>query len=339
MKMMRSAVLNGKGNIVLKDVPVPQVSGNRVLIRIKACGICGTDVLIYNGLFPVDFPYSPGHEITGTVVCAGPKVRRIKKGDRVAVDPNHPCGRCLMCKKGAPNLCDNLKTQGVKSNGGFSEYIMIPEKIVHPLPAGVSFQTGALAETLSCSLHTIEDSGIEKGDTVLVTGGGTMGIMNALLAKARGAGTVIISEPLACKRKLAEKLGVDLTIDPSKKPVSEALGKLGIQGADVVIESTGITGCIEEALYLLNKRGRLIMSGIPPQYKRMSLEPFDIVKKELTVKGTFLNPNTFAKALKFLKKNTRCFSALVTDVLPLSRIKKGLELAQSGKAVKVVICP
>ena len=157
---MRCAVLHGPRDLKLEQKETPAATGNRVLVKVAACGVCGTDVLLYSGRIARPYPYNPGHECVGIVAAVGDQVTHVGVGDRVAVDPNHGCGTCPFCVREAPHLCENLNAPGVKSNGGFAEYCAVPAKLVHRLPDSLSLEAGVLAEPLSCALHTIELAGV-----------------------------------------------------------------------------------------------------------------------------------------------------------------------------------
>ena len=334
---MKYALLYGVRDLRIEEKPIPKITPDKVLIKIFACGICGTDVHIYNGTIPKKFPYSPGHECSGVVQRVGENIKQIKVGDRVAVDPNHNCGFCYYCRRGYPHLCENLKTQKVKSNGGFAEYISVPEKIVYKIPADISFTEAALIETLSCSIHVVEEANIKFGDVVVIIGGGAMGLILLQLVRQKGASLIILSEPVEFKRKLALKLGADVVIDPRRENLVSAVKKVSSYGANVIVEGVGLPKTIAESLKMLTKKGTLLLPGLCPEDESINITPYQLTVKEITIKGTFLNHFSFTRATEQISKINR--ADLHTSSYPLEAITEAMEEAEKGKQIKIVIKP
>ena len=334
---MKYAVLHGIRDLRIEKKPIPETTPDRVLIKICACGICGTDVLIYNGRIPIKFPYSPGHECSGVVQSVGENIKNIKVGDRVAVDPNHNCGFCYYCRRGYPHLCENLKTIKVKSNGGFAEYISVPERIVYKIPDDIPFEKAGLIETLSCSIHVIEEANIKFGDVVVIIGGGAMGLISLQLIRQKGAGSIILSEPVEFKKKLALKLGADIVIDPMREDLVSSVRKVSKHGANVVIEGIGLPETIEESLKMLAKKGTLVLPGLCPEDKTANIHPYQITRDEITIKGTFLNPFSFGRAVDEISKIVS--APLITASFSLNNIKEAMEEAEGGNQIKIIIKP
>lgn len=334
---MKYAVLHGIRDLRIEEKPIPETMSDRVLIRVFACGICGTDVLIYNGKIPARFPYSPGHECSGVVQSVGEKIKHIKVGDRVAVDPNHNCEFCYYCRRGYPHLCENLKTIKVKSNGGFAEYISVPEKIVHKIPDDISFEEAGLIETLSCSIHVIEEANIRFGDVVVIIGGGAMGLILLQLVRQKGAELIILSEPVEFKRKLALELGTDIVVDPVKGNLVSSVRRASKHGANVVIEGIGLPETIEQSLGMLARKGTLVLPGLCPEDKTVNISPYQITRDEITIKGTFLNPLSFARAVDQISKIAT--APLITSSYPLKKIKEAVEEAEKENQIKIIIKP
>ncbi|MCL5069344.1 MAG: zinc-dependent alcohol dehydrogenase family protein [Actinobacteria bacterium] len=334
---MKYALIYGIKDIRIEEKPIPQKSPDRVLVKIIACGICGTDVHIYNGKMPIKFPYSPGHEFSGVIHSVGESIKNLEVGDRVVVDPNYNCESCYYCRIGYPNLCENLKTTKVKSNGGFAEYVAVPEKIVYKIPSDVSFEEATLIEPLSCSIHVIEESNIKFGDIVLIIGGGTMGLILLQLVKQKGAKLIILSEPLEFKRELALKLGADIVIDPINENLVSSVKRVSRHGANVIIEGIGLPETIEESFKILPRKGTLILPGLCPENKKINISPYQITKDEITIKGTFLNPFSFSRAID--KISTITATPLITNIYTLNNIKEAIEEAAKGDQIKIIIKP
>ena len=334
---MKYALLHGVKDIRIEGKLIPEISSGKVLIKIIACGICGTDVLIYNGKMPTKFPYSPGHEYSGIVESIGEGIKHIKVGDRIAVDPNHNCEFCYYCRLGYPHLCENLKTIKVKSNGGFAEYVSVPEKIVYKIPDDVSFEEATLIEPLSCSIHVIEEATIKFSDVVVIIGGGAMGLLMLQLARQKGAKQIILSEPIESKRELALKLGADIVVDPVSENLVSIVKKVSKYGANVVIEGIGLPSTIEESFKMLAKKGILVLPGICPEEKNVNISPYQITRDEIIIKGTFLNPFSLSKAVYQILKITT--APLITSSYDLGNIKEAFEEVEKVNQVKLIIKP
>lgn len=336
---MKYALLYGIEDLRIEEKPIPRVESQKVLIKVEMCGICGTDILIYTGKFPVHFPYSPGHEYCGTVEETGEAVRYIKPGDRVVVDPNYSCGSCYYCIRALPHLCENQKTPGIKSNGGFAEYVAVPERIVHKIPDALSMNDAVLTESLSCALHALDLAGSLTSRQVCILGGGTMGMLTLELVKSCGAGLVILSEPVAARRTLAKEIGADIVVDPMKEDLEKVVrGNTSSYGIDVVLETAGLSQTVEQAMSVVRRQGRVILIGICPQDEKISISPFKVIKDELCIMGSFLNPHTFPRAINLLAEGKiKAGHYLGGMSFPLSKIKEAFELCRKGRSLKVVI--
>lgn len=334
---MKYAVMPQAGMIKIEEKPVPPIEDDKVLINIKMCGICGTDTLIHKGILNVNFPYSPGHEYSGVVVDTGKKVSSIKIGDRVTVNPNHECGLCYFCRLGFPNHCENLKRPGIKSNGGFAEYVSVPEKIVYRIPDSISFRNATLIEPVSCVLHMIDEACIKPRDVVVIIGGGTMGLICLLLCGYYGARTIILSEPVEYKRALAKQLGAFLTCDPAKECLSSRVKETDLHGANLVLDNVGSSNTVFEGYKCLGKKGRLLISGLNSEKAEIPISVQDIVKNELTIKGVFLNPNTFSRSIELLGMKVFPWDNLFTHEIQLSEINRAFDISAEAKAVKILV--
>lgn len=190
---MKAVVFEAVNEFVITDFPDPELTADEVLVKVAACGLCGTDLHILKGEYPSTFPLIPGHEFAGAIVQVGPAVKEFKPGDRVCIDPNIYCRRCSFCRQGKVHLCENLFPIGVRRHGGFAEFCAVPQSQVYSLPGHVDFTEAALAEPLSCVLHGIELAEIRPGRTVLILGGGAIGGLLTQLARLAGAARVILS--------------------------------------------------------------------------------------------------------------------------------------------------
>jgi L-iditol 2-dehydrogenase len=337
---MRSAVFASPGTCDLVDRQTPVPAEGAVLVRVEACGVCGTDVHIYRGEFPAAFPLIAGHEFAGVIEATGPGVSHLRSGDPVTVDPNLPCGACRPCRRGFGHLCASLAALGVTANGGFSTHCLVPARQAYEIPRDLSLELAALAEPVSCCVHGIEKANLRPGDVVAVLGAGMIGLIMVQLALLRGASAVIVSEPEPRKREMALRLGATQAVDPSAEDMRAAIAKAtGGPGADAVIECVGGQETAQQALSLVGEAGTVVLFGVAPQSARLTLSPYDIYRREVTVAGSFTNPHTFDAAIALLRSGRVQVKEMISHRLPLTALTKGIELVESRQAMKVIIAP
>ncbi|NLP30970.1 MAG: alcohol dehydrogenase catalytic domain-containing protein [Clostridiales bacterium] len=259
----------GKGNLELKEVPIPNYKDSEVLIKVKAMGICGSDILIYKGEFNTNVPIILGHEFSGEIVDIGNNVSHFKVGDRVASELNvQSCGWCSDCRKGDFHLCSNRKAPGIHMNGVFAEYVALPEFILHRIPDNLSYEEGAVMEPAAVAAHgVIERAGIHPEDVVAIIGCGNLGLLSLQIAKNYGAKKVIISgtnKDVKVKFPKAMELGADYVINIDEHNIREAVDEItGGKGADLVIECAGNERAVDDAIDIVRKNGRLCTMGMP----------------------------------------------------------------------------
>ncbi|MCR4403155.1 MAG: zinc-dependent alcohol dehydrogenase family protein [Firmicutes bacterium] len=334
---MSAAVFRGPGQIDLELRDVPSPGPGEVLVRVEACGVCGTDFHIFRGEAPARPPVILGHEYCGTVVALGTGVAGLEPGDRVAVDPNMACGRCHHCGLGKVHLCESLEALGVTVDGGFSEYSIAPIAQCHVIPAHMSAVQGAFVEPVACCVHGIDLAGIMPGHTVVVLGGGTIGLILLQLAKRSGATTLIVSEPAPRKRELALEFGATLTVDPVSSDLEEQVRVVAPAGADVVIEAVGRPETVEAAVRIAARGGCVLLFGVAPESARMTISPFTIYKKELRLQGSYVNPFTFSRAISLLAHGAVDVEPLVERIVPLDRLPSVLSSGPSGGGAKTLV--
>jgi len=334
---MKAAVFYGTGHLQIEERAVPEVTARNVLIHSGACGICGTDRHIYHGEFATAPPVIIGHEYAGIVAAVGAGVADLAPGDRVAVDPNMPCGVCRPCRRGRIHLCENLRALGVDMDGGFAEYSLVPRSQCFPLPEGVSLEAGAMTEPLACCLSGIDRAGIRPGDTVAVIGGGAIGQLLAMLARLSGAAYLALSDPVPARRELARRSGVDVVIDPAAEDPL-AIGGALEGGADVVIEAVGSAATTAQAIDWATPGGTVVWFGVTPPGVTISVEPNRIFRKELTIAGARINPYTHLRALALLGSGQMCVDHLITQRIPLDCLPAALD-SPSAEDVKTLVLP
>ena len=348
---MRAAVYEGIEKIVIKDVPAPKCFDDNIVIKVKACAICGTDIrTFHHGKANVKPPQIIGHEIAGEVFETGSKVKGYKKGDRVAVAAIVSCGACYYCKKGLPNLCEKFKAMGYEHPGGFAEFLSVPKEMlydgsVNKLPENVSFDEGAVVEPFACALNGQELSRVGKGDAVVIVGAGPMGLMHISIARAKGASKVIIAEMSEQRLEMAKAFGADVYINPGKEDmVKRVMEETDKKGADVVIVAAPSAKAQEEALKYIAFRGRInFFGGLPKDKPMVTLDSNIIHYREVFINGTSGSlPRHNMEALKLFslgEKGGIDAKRFITHRFPLEKILEGIKTVESGAGLKVVINP
>lgn len=335
---MRAAVFPGPQEWEIVEGTTPAPAAGEALVRVYACGVCGTDAHIYRGQFPARFPLVAGHEFSGVVESVGADVSFLRPGDRVAIDPNIECGFCRPCRRGLVHLCKNLGAIGVTQDGGFATHCLLPARQCHRVPDEMPFEVAAMAEPAACCVHGIDRAGIQSGDVVVLLGAGTIGLLLLQLARLQGGGTIVVSEPNAEKREMAKRLGATTAVDPVSQDLVEVVNAASEgDGADVVIECVGGAATAEQAVSLAGGGGRVLLFGVAPEEAQITVSPYAIYRKEVSITGSFTNPFTHGRALSLLASGRLRVDGLVSHRLPLDEVRRGIELLESGDAMKVVI--
>ncbi len=314
-----------------------------ILVNNKACGICGTDVHIYHGekgSAEVTPPVVLGHEFAGVVAKVGEEVTSFKPGDHVAMDPNMYCGQCVPCRVGKKQECEHLFALGVNVNGGFAEYAVCPETQCFKVREDISFDEAAMAEPLACVIHGIDQAQIRPGQVVLVSGGGTIGLMMVQMARICGASTVILSEPVKMRRKIGMEVGADATIDPIHEDVPQKIWEIcGRKGADVVIECVGKPFAVEQAFKAAGFAATILLFSVPGVDATVPLPLFDVYKKELKIVGSMINPDTHQRAVDLINSGRLQLKKLITHTYDLEHMDEAIHMQMSAESIKVVVHP
>lgn len=326
---MKAAVLEDINRLVIKDVPEPPLRPDEILIKVRMCGICGTDVKLFRGSYSAKTPVILGHEFAGEVVKVGNDVSKIKVGERVVVDPNESCGRCYWCRSGNPCFCNELAAYGVLRDGGFAEYVKVTEKGAYKMPPQLDYESACFAEPVSCAVHCMDRAEIKPGESVLIIGGGPMGQIILQFALRSGANPLIMATRSPFKLELSRRLGATDVVNVKEDNLIERVMDIthGF-GVDVVIEAVGSTETVEQAMKLVKKAGRVVIFGFSPEKKEALMIPFDILSKEITILGSWVNPYTFDKALDLLGKGFVNVKPLVSKIIPLENIMAGLKMME-----------
>lgn len=327
---MRAAVFYGAGETKLEDLPRPQPGPRDILIKVKAAGVCGTDIHIVKGISRSAVPVVLGHEYAGEIVEIGSEVGEFRTGDRVTVDPNITCGECNYCLAGKVNLCRNLRALGVDLNGGFAEYSLLPVQQAYRLPDNLSYEEAALVEPLACCVHGMKlvvGQGVRRA---VILGGGNIGLMILQLLKLEGAEEIIVSEPIASKRELALKLGAHQAVDPLKESIE-------LRRVDLVIECAGLPQTVEETFEIVSDGGTILLFGLVDADAEVGIKPQAVVTRELKIQGSVLNPYTHEKALRLIAEGKVSVAPLITHTFRLSEIDAAFRKHQEHDAIKVLL--
>jgi threonine dehydrogenase-like Zn-dependent dehydrogenase len=330
---MHVATWHGDSRFTLDDVPEPTPGPGQVLIGIHTAGICGSDVHATQGLFPLSAPRVMGHEYSGTVLAVGRGISRSLVGRAVACEPNYGCGACGACRDGRISQC-----QEAVRVGGFAERVVLPRHCVHALPEGLDPATAALAEPAACCLEGLEMARLRRGASVVVIGGGIMGLLTLALAKARGAGTAILSDPVLSRREAAGRLGADITVDPTADNLAQVVDRAtGGRGVDLACEAVGKPELLAAAARLVRPRGVVQLVGVCPKGSTLPVDLFDFHFRELTLTGAYGRGTAFRRVLPLLTRIGA--GSLVTDRYPLDRIADAFAHAAAGRGLKTAITP
>ena len=339
---MKAGVFFKANDVRVVDIEKPTPKAGEVLVKVMACGICGTDVHIFcgdGGCFPTPSGTVLGHEFAGLVEAVGEGVVDVKPGDKVAVDPNQLCGECYYCKSGIGHFCEKMTGIGTGVNGGFAEYCCVPQSQVYKFSDKITYEMAAMAEPVACCVHGIDMCNISCGDTVMVIGGGMIGMIMLQLAKLRGAGKLIMMEIVPEKREIAKRLGADVTIDPINQDPKAVLRENGIDRVSTVIECVGKTSTIEQAIDLAGNYSTVMMFGLTAPEEAISVKPFEIFKKEIVLKASFINPYTQKRALELIDNSKIDVSSIVYAYEPLEKLPEILGDAKLRSKGKFIIRP
>jgi L-iditol 2-dehydrogenase len=344
---MRAVVYHGPMDVRVEQVAAPTCGAGELLVRVDACAVCGSDMKAYKSGNPrMRPPIVMGHEFAGVIVESRAGAG-YAPGGRVVMATSVACGECAYCQRGWRNLCANIRPMGFGYDGGMAEYVAIPELAVRgghvvSVPSAVNPVHAALAEPVSCAVNSCENSGVQKGDTVLVMGAGPMGILNAVVAREFGAAKVILSEINPARLAPCEAFGFDRLVNPATEDLAAIVkSETGGIGADVVIVAAPAALPQEQAVSLVRKRGCVcLFASLPAGKSLLTVDSRPIHYGELRVVGTSdSTPAHVERAVSLLAAGSFPASRLVTHVLPFESFKDAIALMESGEALRVVLKP
>lgn len=329
---MKSLRINAPGALEIISLPRPEPGEGEVLLRVEASGICGTDIHIFRGEYMGGYPVIPGHEFAGVVEAVGAGVSRVQVGDHAAVEPNIPCGGCEECLNSRENFCLNWQAVGVTRAGGMSEYVLAPEQAVFST-GSLPFEAAAFMEPLSCVLHGMEHLSPRPGDRVLLAGAGPIGMLLLRSLRLWGASRVDVVErnPARLGFAAAEQAG---------EAFSE-LSEVRDNAYDCVVDATGAPAVMAQLLRPVRPGGRILWFGVPPSGSTLTLDPFMVFQKGLTICGSFTSRRNSYQALRLLESGRLRVDDLVSHRLPLADFTEGVKLIEGGgeRVMKVMILP
>jgi len=343
---MRAAVLVSPKTIELRTLDVPVPAADEALVRVKAVGLCGSDVHYYEhgriGNYIVRYPMILGHEAAGEVVAVGGNVRNVAVGQRVTIEPGVTCGRCAYCKSGRYNLCPEVRFLATPPyDGAFCEYIAIRSDFLYPIPDGMSDEKAALIEPFSVGLHAVRRGGLKPGETVVIMGMGPIGALALAAAKASGAGRVIGVDVEPFRLEIALKMGASEVVNAAEEDAAAAVKRiLGKDGADLAIETAGNGQAVKNAVGSVRRGGSVVIVGLPPQ-PETALNIGQIVDGEIDIYGVFRYHNTYPAAVEMMSGDTIDLSPIITDRMPLEDTALAFEKAihEKNRTLKIVIRP
>lgn len=323
---MKAARIERPGEAQVLVVPEPVVGPDDILIRVRAAGICGTDLHIFKGEYEATYPLIPGHEFSGEVAAVGQHVRNFQVGDRVTADPNIPCNRCSYCQRNEPNQCRQLSAIGVTQDGGFAEYVIAPEGNVFAI-GDMPYPAAALIEPLACVVWGLKQVEVQPGDNALVLGAGPMGCLVAQGLRSAGASSVIVTDVVPSRLEMARRLGASEAI-PADERQATRLKQLTPDGFAIVVDATGIPQVLESAVNYARPRGKIWVFGVTPAGTRVSFPAYEIFRRDLKIIGSFAVNRTFPQSIALIQSGAVQVEPLISHRLPLDKFREGLDLAE-----------
>jgi len=335
--MMKAILINAPQDISLNEVSDPARKGNEVIIKVHGMGICGSDIAAYKGINPlVTYPRIIGHEIAGEVLEVPQGETEIMPGDRVVIEPYVYCGKCYPCMNQRTNCCENLTVRGVHIDGGMSEFCFHPRHLVHKAPAHVSWKHLAMVEPLTISVHAVQRARLDKGEHLVVTGSGPIGLLVAQYALVIGAVPIIV-DPIDERLAFARLLGIPHGINPAKESAIERIKEItGGRMAEAVVEASGSDAAIRSSIDYVAYSGRIALVGWPKG--EVSLMTAMFTKKELDVMGSRNSFQAFPESIDLIAGNKIDVASLITRTVPFEEVPAVVReiVAYPEKFMKVV---
>jgi L-iditol 2-dehydrogenase len=330
---MKAVVLSAVNKLAIAEVEKPKPGDKECLVKVLACGICGTDRHIYHGEYPSAKPVILGHEFGGVIEEVGPD-SKFQVGQVVSVDPNIVCGKCVDCKAGRTAFCPDLTALGVNINGGLAEYVLTPDSQIYPVRNDLNPLHLAFIEPLACSIRGVDLANLKGGERVAILGGGVIGLLVVQLAKIAGASEIVLITRQKFRRDVALKIGATRVVDPKSENVDTAVANM-----DVTFECAGAVETFKQAQNITRRGGSVIVLGLTASDATLEVNPFNIVVNELRIQGSFLNPLTQARAAELVESGKLNLDILISKVVDLAGVQAILDAPPAEGDIKYIACP
>jgi len=338
---MKAIVYDRPRHFTLNDVPIPECGPGEVLVKVLVAGVCGTDAHLHDGEFGPSYPLTPGHEVAGEISAVGSAVNSPRVGDLVTFDNTASCGHCVECRRGKPVFCQFTVAQGVNAPGGFAEYVVTSADrcfVVNDLDPEVA----VFAEPVACVVHCLDTLAMRPGSSVLLFGAGPTGLVLAQLLAASGAGSLTVAAPTQAKLDIAAQRGADNVVLVDRANPAATAGRLrGLAGPgfDIVIDAAGAVSVLDQAIPLLRVGGTVLVYGMTAENAQWSVPPYEIFRRELTIKGSFAQQFALDRAIDALRQRRVDTTGLITHRFDLEHYADALAAVADSSCIKAVIVP
>ncbi|WP_197378653.1 NAD(P)-dependent alcohol dehydrogenase [Mycolicibacterium mengxianglii] len=333
---MRASVMTGVRSLEIEERPIPSPGPREVLVEVAAVGVCGSDVHYYRhgriGDFVVEDPMVLGHELSGRIAAVGEGVDPGRIGQRVAVEPQHPCRRCKQCKAGRYNLCPEMKFYATPPvDGAFCRYVTIDDDMAHPVPDSMSDDAAALLEPLSVAITTMRKAGIAPGSSILIAGAGPIGVLCAQAARAFGASRIVVTDLVASRREKVLEFGATEVLDAGAVDVS------AIEPVDAFVDATGVPAAVVSGIKAVGPAGRVVLVGMGAD--EYALPVSHIANLEITLTGVFRYTDTWPAAIHLVQSGAVDLDAMVTGRYDLEHVGEALDSDTDPASLKSIVNP
>ncbi|KAK1184364.1 zinc-dependent alcohol dehydrogenase family protein [Streptomyces sp. NBS 14/10] len=337
---MKAVVYDAPRSFTIREIPTPQAGPGEIRIRVLQAGVCGTDLHLHDGQFMAAFPLIPGHEAVGVIDQIGEGVEGFTLGEQATINPNASCGNCFYCRAGRNLMCTNLTGMGSNLPGAFAEYVTAPAAQVFSVE-GMHPDTAVFVEPASCVMHGVDVLRPAPGSSVLVLGAGPTGQLLAQLVASSGAAHVTVAAPTAFKLDTARALGADQTFVMNRADLPGDVVKLrelsGGDGYDIVIDATGSADVCAVCVPLTRNGGTTVFYGVTDENDLVQVSPYDIFRRELTIKGSFAEINSFPAAIAALRSGRAKTDGIITHRFKLEDYAKALQTLRHDKTAHKVV--